>query len=160
MVHARKIADVFAESQGISVKIDTDEKNRPGFKFAEYEMKGVPVRIGIGARDIENGVLEIARRDTKEKTSVEIEDAIDHVVNLLDDIQEKLHQRAIDFRKSNTYSVDTFEDFRDIIEGKGGFVYAHWDGTAETEEKIKELTKATIRCIPNDAADETGTDMI
>lgn len=159
MVHAGKIADAL-KARGISVKIDTDEKNRPGFKFAEYEMKGVPVRIGIGARDIENGVLEIARRDTKEKTSVKIEEAIDHVVNLLDEIQENLYQRAIDFRKSNTYSVDTFEDFREIIEGKGGFVYAHWDGTPETEEKIKELTKATIRCIPNDAEDENGKDMI
>lgn len=159
MVHAGKIADAL-KARGISVKIDTDEKNRPGFKFAEYEMKGVPVRIGIGARDIENGVLEIARRDTKEKTSVKIEEAIDHVVNLLDEIQENLYQRAIDFRKSNTYLVDTFEDFREIIEGKGGFVYAHWDGTPETEEKIKELTKATIRCIPNDAEDENGKDMI
>jgi prolyl-tRNA synthetase len=159
MVHARKIADAL-KGRGISVKIDTDEKNRPGFKFAEYEMKGVPVRIGIGARDIENGVLEIARRDTKEKTSVKMEDAIDHVIDLLDEIQENLYQKAIEFRKNNTYSVDTFEDFRNVIDEKGGFVYAHWDGTAETEEKIKELTKATIRCIPNDAADETGTDMI
>ncbi|MBK7094079.1 MAG: proline--tRNA ligase [Saprospiraceae bacterium] len=159
MVHAEKIADAL-KARGISVKIDKDEKNRPGFKFAEYEMKGVPVRIGIGARDIENGVLEIARRDTKEKTSVKMENAVDHVVVLLDEIQENLYQKAIEFRKNNTYSVDTFEDFRNIIDGKGGFVYAHWDGTAETEEKIKELTKATIRCIPNEAADEPGTDMI
>ena len=159
MQHSQKIADAL-KARGISVKIDKDERNRPGFKFAEYEMKGVPVRIGIGARDIENGVVEIARRDTKEKASVKLENAIDHVVALLDEIQDNLYNRAIEFRKNNTYSVDNFEDFKKIIEGKGGFVYAPWDGTAETEEKIKELTKATIRCIPNDAEDDNGLDMI
>ncbi|MGE5356506.1 MAG: proline--tRNA ligase [Deltaproteobacteria bacterium] len=159
MVHAKKIAGELKQ-KGISVKIDTDDKNRPGFKFAEYEMKGIPVRIGIGARDIENGVLEIARRDTKEKVSVEMENAVQYVTELLDDIQNNLLQRAIDFRRVNTCKVDTFEEFSRVIEEQGGFVYAHWDGSAETEEKIKELTKATIRCIPDEAESEEGFDMI
>jgi prolyl-tRNA synthetase len=159
MEHSEKIANALRE-KGISVKIDSDERNRPGFKFAEYEMKGIPVRIGIGKRDIENGVVEIARRDTKEKSLVNMENAVDHIVELLEDIQNNLLNRALEFRKHNTHSVDNFEDFKKIIEEKGGFVYAHWDGTAETEEKIKELTKATIRCIPNDAVIEPGVDMI
>ena len=157
--YAEKLA-VELRDKGISVKIDNDDKNRPGFKFAEYEMKGIPVRVGIGMRDIENGVFEIARRDTKEKQSVKIESASEYIDNLLEEIQNNLYQRAIDFRKENSTSVDNFEDFKKVLKEKGGFVFAHWDGTAETEEKIKELTKATIRCIPLDAKEEQGVDMI
>lgn len=159
MTEANKIADSLRK-HGISVKIDNDEKNRPGFKFAEYEMKGIPVRIGIGARDLENGVVEIARRDTKEKTSVSIEKTTEYVIDLLEDIQSNLFNNAIEFRKNSTVKVDTFEEFKDVLDNKGGFVLAHWDGSSETEEKIKELTKATIRCIPDDASEEQGFDLI
>ncbi|MEZ4907695.1 MAG: His/Gly/Thr/Pro-type tRNA ligase C-terminal domain-containing protein [Saprospiraceae bacterium] len=148
------------KAKGISVKIDDDDKKRPGFKFAEYEMIGIPVRVGIGLRDLEKGVYEIARRDTKEKYSVKIEEAVDFIENLLVEIQDNLYQNALNFRKDHSFSVDNFEDFKKIIEADGGFVYAHWDGTADTEEKIKELTKATIRCIPLDAVEEDGIDMI
>ncbi len=148
------------QDRGISVKIDTDMKKRPGFKFAEYEMMGVPVRLGLGKRDIENNVVEVARRDTKEKKSVPLENIDEYVAALLEEIQTNLLQKAKEFRSSNTSKADTFEEFKDIIENKGGFVYAHWDGTAETEDKIKELTKATIRCIPNDMEYEEGKDML
>ncbi len=148
------------KAKGISVKIDTDMKKRPGFKFAEYEMMGVPVRLGIGMRDLDKGVIEVARRDTKEKESVDLENIDAYVEKLLEDIQSNLFQKAVKFREDRTSYVDSFEEFKEVLENKGGFIYAHWDGTAETEEKIKELTKATIRCIPLDAKAEDGIDMI
>lgn len=143
-------------AKGISVKYDDDKKKRPGFKFAEHELKGIPVRIGLGKRDLEKGQVEIARRDTKEKTFQPIEGVADYIKQLLEDIQNNLFQKALDFRAEHTTSVDTFEDFKTVLESKGGFVAAHWDGTSETELKIKELTKATIRCIPNDVEAEEG----
>ena len=144
------------QEKGISVKIDDDEKNRPGFKFAEYELKGIPVRIGIGKRDLEKGQVEIARRDTKEKAFVPINEAVPYVVQLLDDIQTNLFETARSFRDHHITTVDTFEDFVDVLENKGGFVSAHWDGTRETELEIKNKTKATLRCIPNDQIPEDG----
>ena len=143
--------------KGVSVKFDDRETYRPGAKFAEYELKGVPVRIAIGKRDLENGTVEIARRDTLEKQTVAQDVIVDFVSNLLEEIQDNLFQKAINFRAEHTTSVDNFEDFKTTIATKGGFVSAHWDGTEETEDKIKDLTKATIRCIPNDAKEEIGT---
>ncbi len=145
------------DAQGIRCSYDADEKNRPGYKFAEHELKGVPVRIGIGARDIEQGVVEVARRDTKEKKSVPIAEAVSYVRDLLEDIQNQLFEKAKAFRDANTYRVDDWDRFKQIMEEQAGFVYAHWDGTTETEEKIKEATKATIRCIPLDADAEHGS---
>ncbi|MGK0422141.1 MAG: prolyl-tRNA synthetase [Polaribacter sp.] len=142
--------------KGIAVKFDDRDTYRPGAKFAEYELKGVPVRIAIGNRDLENGTLEVARRDTFEKQTVAQSEVVDFVSNLLEEIQENLFKKAIDFRGEHTTSVDNFEDFKAIIKNKGGFVSAHWDGTEETEDRIKELTKATIRCIPNAAKEEIG----
>ncbi len=142
--------------KGISVKYDQDSKKRPGFKFAEYEMRGIPVRIGIGKRDLEKGVVEVARRDTQEKTSQPVTGVEDYVAQLLEDIQTNLFERALKFRADHTSQVDTFEEFKAVLESKGGFILAHWDETAETENKIKELTKATIRCIPLDAKEEVG----
>jgi prolyl-tRNA synthetase len=144
------------KAKGIRVKYDMDKKKRPGFKFAEYELKGVPIRVGIGKRDLEKGVIEIARRDTKEKFSIPVDGAVEYIENLLTEIQQNLFQKAVDYRTEHTTVVDDFEAFKDAIENKGGFVSAHWDGTEETEKKIKELTKATIRCIPNDAVEEDG----
>ena len=144
------------KAAGVSVKYDQDERKRPGFKFAEYEMQGTPVRIGIGKRDLEKGVVEIARRDTKVKESVPMEGAARFVQDLLVDIQNGLFQKALTYRDEHTTSVDDFETFKEVLENKGGFVEAHWDGTTETELKIKELTKATIRCIPNDNPGEAG----
>ncbi len=144
-------------AKGISVIYDTDKKKRPGFKFAEHELKGIPVRLGLGKRDLEKGQIEVARRDTKEKFSKPLEGIENFVEQLLKDIQENLFQKALDFRTEHTSSVDNFDDFKAVIEEKGGFVSAHWDGTTETELKIKELTKATIRCIPNDAEEEEGS---
>lgn len=145
------------KAKGISVKYDQDKKKRPGFKFAEYEMMGVPVRVGIGKRDLENGVVEVARRDTKEKTQVALEGLADHIQQLLEDIQDNLLAKAKAYRAEHTTEVNSFEEFKEVLQNKGGFVSAHWDGTSETELKIKELTKATIRCIPNDAVEEEGT---
>lgn len=145
------------KAMGITVKYDTDMKKRPGFKFAEHEMHGVPVRLGIGARDLENGLVEVARRDTKEKNNQPLEGISAHVKQLLDDIQQNLFDRAAAFRAEKTTRVDTFEDFKAIMDTDiPGFVSAHWDGTTETELKIKELTKATIRCIPLDNEPESG----
>lgn len=149
------------KARGVRVAYDDDTQKRPGFKFAENELKGIPVRIGLGKRDLEKGVIEVARRDTKSKESIPMDGAIDHIVQLLDDIQDNLFQRALKFREEKTTRVDTFEEFKAVIEGdKPGFISAHWDGTTETELKIKELTKATIRCIPNDAEEEDGVDLI
>ncbi len=132
---------------GIRVKYDDNDNNRPGWKFAEYEMKGVPVRIAIGARDMEKNIVEVARRDTKEKTSVSMDGLADTIHILLNDIQQSIYDKAKNFREQNITNIDTWEDFEKQLD-KGGFIAAHWDGTAETENKIKELTKATIRCIP------------
>jgi prolyl-tRNA synthetase len=145
------------KDKGIRVEYDTDDKKRPGFKFAEHELRGIPVRIGIGKRDLEKGVVEIARRDTKEKSSQPVDSVADHIEQLLVDIQQNLFDRAVKFREEHTTSVDTFEAFQEVIQRDiPGFIAAHWDGTPETEDKIKELTKATIRCIPNDAEEEDG----
>ena len=145
------------KKRGISVKFDVSEKQSPGFKFAQYELKGVPIRLAIGARDLGNGTVEIARRDTKVKATYPIDTVVDTVINLLEDIQTNIYQRAIDFRASHTFRVDTWEEFMKVIESEElGFMLAHWDGTPETEDKIKELTKATIRCIPLDSVDEEG----
>jgi len=141
---------------GVKVKYDDDDNNRPGWKFAEYELKGVPVRIAIGARDMQNNVVEIARRDTKEKITVSMDGLANTVVALLHDIQEDIYNKAKIFRDTNITKVDTWEEFEKLLDDKGGFISAHWDGTAETEEKIKELTKATIRCIPLNNLQEEG----
>ena len=142
-------------SRGITVKFDDDDQQRSGWKFAEYELKGVPVRLGIGMRDLENGTIEVARRDTLTKESRPLEGIADHVTLLLDEIQQNVYNKALAFREENTFRVDTWDEFKEQIE-KGGFLLAHWDESAETEEKIKDLTKATIRCIPLDAPLEEG----
>ena len=154
-----KIAlDILAQLKlkGITAKYDNDEKRRPGFKFAEYEMKGVPIRIGIGARDLANGEVEMARRDTLEKSQVKLEGLVDTIVNTLDLIQNNLLERSRQYRDQHITDVNSFDEFKDVLTNKGGFVRAFWDGTTETEEKIKELTKATIRCIPLDSKEEEG----
>jgi prolyl-tRNA synthetase len=143
------------KKRGVSVKFDFAENQSPGFKFAEYELKGVPVRLAIGNRDMENGTIELARRDTREKTSMPFEGIEDVIVDTLEDIQRNIFQKALDFRTANTFEVNSWEEFTAKIED-GGFLSAHWDGSSETEEKIKELTKATIRCIPLDAKEEAG----
>lgn len=143
-------------AKGISVKFDDRDTFRPGAKFAEYELKGVPVRIAMGNRDMENNTVEVARRDTLEKQTVSQDDVVEYVANLLDKIQESLFEKAISYRDSHVTEVNSFDEFKEVIENKGGFVSAHWDGTAETEDRIKELTKATIRCIPNDSKDDAG----
>lgn len=144
------------KKQGIRVHFDGRDTHRPGFKFAEWELKGVPVRLALGARDLENGTIEIARRDTKEKNSYPIDQAAEIVVKLLPEIHQSIYQKAKDFRAARTTKVDTWEEFERTLEEKGGFLLAHWDGTPETEAQIKEKTKATIRCIPLDAPAEEG----
>ena len=136
------------QSIGISVKYDDRDTHKPGWKFAEYELKGVPVRLALGPRDIENGTIEVARRDTLEKKTYNQENIAGEIEKLLENIQENIRKKALDFRTKNTREADTWDEFTDIIKNKGGFVSAWWDGTPETEDKIKELTKATIRCIP------------
>lgn len=144
-------------AKGISVQYDNRDTQKPGWKFAEYELKGVPVRVAIGPRDLENGTVELARRDTREKQTVSKVGLAEHIVSLLDTMQHAIYEKARLFKEANTSKVDTWEDFKKVIEGEqGGFVLAHWDGTTETEEKIKEETKATIRCIPLNAPTETG----
>ena len=143
------------EKIGISVKYDNRDTHKPGWKFAEYELKGVPIRLVLGSRDIENSTIELARRDNLEKITYNISNIDNKVNEILEDIQKNLFNKALSFREKNTFHVDTKEDFIDQIE-KGGFVYAHWDGTSETENLIKQKTKATIRCIPLDSADEQG----
>jgi len=152
---ANKIAAEL-RAKGVRVKIDTDDQNRPGFKFAEYEMIGIPVRLGLGQRDLAAGQVEVARRDTKEKTSVPLDTIADHVAALLDEIQQNLFNRAKAYRDEHITKADTWEDLVEILNNKGGFAYAHWDGTTETELDIKEKTKATIRCIPLGWPDEAG----
>ena len=143
------------ESKGVSVKFDNRKTHKPGWKFAEYELKGVPVRLAMGMRDIENKTIEVARRDTLTKETVSIENIENTVMLLLDEIQESLFNKASIFRKENTYTANSYDEFKKLIEN-GGFVYAHWDGTSETEEKIKNETKATIRCIPLESDFEEG----
>lgn len=145
---------------GISVKYDDDENRRPGWKFAEYEMKGVPVRLAIGPRDLANGQVEIARRDTKEKSIVALEGLAQYIENLLEEIQSNLFERSLKFRAENIHQVDSYEEFKTRLEKDGGFYLAHWDGTAETEARIKEETQATIRCIPIEVEEEEGTCMV
>lgn len=142
---------------GISVKLDDDDNRKPGWKFAEHEVKGVPLRIAIGQRDIENGLVEIARRDTQEKQTYAREEIATLIPSLLDQIQENLFNRTKTFNKEHLTEVDSYEEFKDVLNNKTGFVSAHWDGTSESELKIKEETKATIRCIPLDAEEEAGT---
>jgi len=142
------------KEKGISAKFDTRDTHKPGWKFAEYELKGVPVRLAIGPKDMEKGTVEIARRDTKEKSFHPIESAVDHVAYLLEDIQKSIFTKAKTFRRENTKEADSYRDFKELVER--GFVYAHWDGTAETEEKIKEEMKATIRCVPLNQIKEEG----
>jgi prolyl-tRNA synthetase len=144
------------KSMGVSVKFDARTTHKPGWKFAEYELKGVPLRIAIGPRDLEKGTLELARRDTLTKELVNQDGVEDKIVGLLEEIQNNLFQKAKDYRDQHITKVDNFEEFKDVVKNKGGFVLAHWDGTEETENKIKELTKATIRCIALDAKEEEG----
>jgi prolyl-tRNA synthetase len=153
--YAKKIK-MELESKGIKVKYDDRDTFKPGWKFSEYEFKGVPVRIAIGPRDIENQTVEIARRDTLEKETLQVADIGSKIEHLLEQIQKKLYHKALAFRENSTLTVDTWDEFKDVIENKGGFVLAHWDGTTETEEKIKEETKATIRTIPFDGKMENG----
>lgn len=141
---------------GIRVKYDDNDNARPGWKFAEYELKGVPVRVTLGARDLQNGVVEVARRDTKEKANIAFDTLTGHIQGLLETIQQNLFNRAKAFREEHTSKADSWEEFVRLLDEKGGFVSAHWDGTSETEDQIKEQTKATIRCIPLDNALEEG----
>ncbi len=143
-------------ARGISVKVDTRDNVRSGFKFAEYELKGVPVRLALGPRDLENGTIELTRRDTLSKETVSLEGLADRIAALMDEIQANIFRKALDYRTSMITRVDTWDEFVDVLENKGGFISAHWDGTVETEVAIKEATKATIRCIPIDAEEEEG----
>ena len=154
-----KVVELMKELKvaGISVKYDDNDNNRPGWKFAEYEMKGVPVRIAIGARDLANNVVEVARRDTKEKMSYSIDGLGANIIKLLDDIQQSIYNKATAFRNEHITPANSWDEFVQLLDTKAGFISAHWDGTEETEEKIKELTKATIRCIPLDNQQEAGT---
>jgi prolyl-tRNA synthetase len=155
--------DVFADDliaklkkRGISVKYDNRDTQRPGFKFAEYELKGVPVRIAVGARDMENGTVEIARRDTGEKSSQPQANLDGYLETLLEDIQQAIYQKAFTFREDNIRPADNYEEFKRLLDEQPGFISAHWDGTPETEQRIKEETKATIRCIPLNNKQEEG----
>jgi prolyl-tRNA synthetase len=143
-------------AKGLSVKYDNRDTHKPGWKFAEYELKGVPVRIAIGPRDLQNNSVELVRRDTLEKKIVPVEGLDTYITDLLDEIQKNMYQKALQFRQQNTIPVNSWEEFKEVIASKGGFVSAHWDGTPETEEKIKDETKATIRCIPLDNSLEEG----
>jgi len=143
-------------SKGISVKFDDRDTHRPGAKFAQYELQGVPLRIAIGPKDLEKGTVELARRDTLTKQFVAKNEVVSTVGALLGEMQDSLHKKARQYRDEHITAVNSFEEFKEVLEGKGGFISAHWDGTEETEQKIKELTKATIRCIPFDAKEEKG----
>ena len=148
------------EDAGIRVKLDDRESQRPGWKFSEYEVQGVPVRLAIGPRDLEKGVVEMARRDTYDKDSVPVEGLVQTIKTTLEAIQQNLFDRAVAYRTELTTRVDTYDEFKDVLEKKGGFLLAHWDGSPETEAKIKEDTKATIRCIPMDQQEEDGVDLV
>ena len=145
------------KERNITVKFDDDDTQKPGFKFHEYELKGVPVRLAVGQRDLENNTYEVARRDTLTKESVSGETIVSHIEKLLKDIQENIYQRALAYRDNHITEVNSYEEFKEVLERKGGFLSAHWDGTPETEAKIKEETQATIRCIPLDQKEEAGT---
>jgi len=147
-------------ARGYEVKFDDNTNKKPGWKFAEYELKGVPVRLAIGPRDLENGTVEVARRDTLTKEVVAIDGIDNYIVELLDTIQKNIYQKALDFRTESTHSVDSYDEFKKVLDDKGGFIMAHWDGTDETEELIKNETKATIRCIPLDQPEEEGVCMV
>ncbi len=155
---SEKVKEITAQlkSLGITVKYDNNDTKKPGWKFAEYELKGVPVRIAIGPRDLENGTVEVARRDTLEKQVVAMDGIEFYIQQLLNDIQENIYKKAFDFRAGMTTPVETYEEFKDVLQNKGGFISAHWDGTSETEQAIKDETKATIRCIPFDQVPEDG----
>src|SRR6478735_1796991 len=159
---SEKVNEIMAElrKHNVSVKFDNRDTQKPGFKFAEWELKGVPVRVAIGPRDLENGTAEVARRDTNEKQSMQLEGLENTLENLLNEIQENIYNRALAFREENTTKVDSYEEFKRILDEKPGFVLAHWDGTPETEERIKEETKATIRCIALETPEENGVDML
>jgi prolyl-tRNA synthetase len=139
------------------VKFDNRDTQKPGFKFAEYELKGVPIRVAVGPRDLDNGTLEVARRDTKEKKVLQMTGAAAAIHALMDEIQKNLYNRALQFREKNTTRVDSYDEFKRVLDDQGGFVLAYWDGTLATEQAIKEETKATIRCIPLETTDERGT---
>ena len=157
-----KMDPIFAELRkaGITVKFDDDDQKRPGWKFAEYEAKGVPVRLAIGARDLANNQIEVARRDTQEKSSISLDNIVEYIPALLDEIQDNLYQRALKRHIDNTQKVDTYEEFKEKLEKEPGFFLAHWDGTTETEELIQKETKATIRCIPLEGEEEEGVCMV
>ncbi|RNC89393.1 MAG: proline--tRNA ligase [Allomuricauda sp.] len=146
--------------KGITVKFDDRDTHKPGFKFNEYELKGVPIRLAVGQRDLENGTYELARRDTLEKQSVPAENVVTTIISLLEEIQANIYNKALQHREASTQSVDTYDEFKKMIDSKGGFIAAHWDGTAETEEKIQQETKATIRCIPINVEPEAGKCMV
>ncbi|KKP38199.1 MAG: prolyl-tRNA synthetase, prolyl-tRNA synthetase [Candidatus Peregrinibacteria bacterium GW2011_GWF2_33_10] len=148
------------ENKNISVKFDTDDTKTPGWKFAEYELKGIPVRIAIGPRDLQNNTVEVVRRDTKEKSILPISELTVKIPELLKDMQKNIYQKALKFREENTTKVETYEEFKKILDSKGGFILAHYDGTKETEERIKEETKATVRCIPLNNEKEEGKCMV
>lgn len=156
---ANEIVDKL-QSKGVTVKFDSRNTHKPGWKFAEYELKGIPLRIAIGPRDLENNTVELARRDTLEKQVISMDDLENQIPTLLDDIQKSIYQKALKFREENTGKVDSYEEFKQVLDEKGGFILAHWDGTAETEEKIKEETKATIRLIPLEGEKEEGKCMV
>jgi prolyl-tRNA synthetase len=153
-----RVKDIVSQlkAKGISVKFDDNDNKKPGWKFAEYELKGVPVRLAIGPRDLENQTVEVARRDTLQKSTVPLEGIAEYIENLLDEIQQNIYMKALDFRSNNTVRVDNWEEFKEMAANKGGFILAHWDGTPETEDQIKNDTKATIRCIPLDNVQEDG----
>jgi prolyl-tRNA synthetase len=148
------------QKAGISVLLDDRDTQKPGWKFAEYELKGVPVRLAIGNRDLQNNNVELARRDTLSKSMVSLDGIEQTISALLDEIQENIYQKALQFRTSHTQKVDSYEDFKRLLDEEPGFILAHWDGTPETEERIKEETKATIRCIPLERDSEKGSCMV
>jgi prolyl-tRNA synthetase len=148
------------KAKGISTTYDQDERNRPGFKFAQNEMRGIPIRLGIGQRDLAQNQVEVARRDTKEKKMIAIDGIVDYIDSLLIEMQSDMFRQAVKFRSDNSHYVDSYEEFKSRIEDQGGFFYCHWDGTPETEARIKEETKATIRCIPIDQPWEDGKCMV
>lgn len=148
------------KAKGITVKFDDRDTQKPGWKFADYELKGVPVRLAMGERDLENGTVEVARRDTLTKETLPLEGIVEYIGKLLEDIQENIFQKAKSFRDGMITKVDSYDEFKKLLETKGGFFLCHWDGTPETEERIKTETKATIRCIPFDSPEEEGKDMV
>ena len=148
------------KAKGISVKFDNDTQNKPGWKFAEYELKGVPLRIALGQRDLENKTVELARRDNLTKETVSIEGLDAYIEELLKTIQSDIYNKALKFKEENITKVDSYEEFKKVLVEKGGFILAHWDGTAEEEEQIKQETKATIRCIPLNNEQEDGVSLI